>query len=173
MNQAAAGLTLALSLAASAVAAQTLPDLDRAEAGLTAVWTKTPLLVRRALFVAERPEGFGIYQERASNLFKSGETLITYAEPLGYGWNDVGNGQVEFGFSVDFLVKGTDGKLLAGQENFARLVKRSHNRNREFMLTLSLDLDGAPPGDYIVEYKLHDIASDKTTSFEQPFKIGT
>jgi hypothetical protein len=29
----------------------------------------------------------------------------------------------------------------------------------------------APPGAYVVVYKPHDIASDKTTSFEMPFKL--
>jgi hypothetical protein len=37
------------------------------------------------------------------------------------------------------------------------------------MLTLTLSVDGAPPGKYVLEYKLHDIGSDKTSTFEQPF----
>ena len=79
----------------------------------------------------------------------------------------------EFGFAVDFLVKSPNGKILAGQQDFARLAERSHDRNMEFMVALTLNLSGAPPGDYVIEYKLRDVASDKSVSFELPFKIGT
>jgi len=40
------------------------------------------------------------------------------------------------------------------------------------MLTLTLDVSGADPGDYVLEYKLRDIASAKFTSFELPFNIA-
>jgi hypothetical protein len=38
---------------------------------------------------------------------------------------------------------------------------------------LTLNVTGAPPGDYVVEYKLRDISGDKSTSFELPFKIAS
>ena len=41
------------------------------------------------------------------------------------------------------------------------------------MLLLTLNVTGAPSGDYVVEYKLRDISGDKTTSFELPFKIAS
>ena len=40
------------------------------------------------------------------------------------------------------------------------------------MVTLTLNVTGAPPGDYVVEYKMRDIAGEKSTSFELPFKIA-
>jgi hypothetical protein len=49
----------------------------------------------------------------------------------------------------------------------------SHTRNLEFMVVLTLNMSSAPAGDYVVEYKLHDIASDKTATFEMPFKIAS
>jgi len=36
-----------------------------------------------------------------------------------------------------------------------------------------LEPSSAPAGDYVVEYKLHDVASDKTASFQMPFKIAS
>ena len=152
--------------------AQSLQDLEKAQAALIAAWEKTPLSVRRAIFVAKKAQGFGQFEERSSNVFKPGEPLIAYAEPVGYGWKDVGNGVFEFGFAVDFLIKSPDGKILAGQQDFAKLAERSHARNLEFMVTLTLNVTGAPPGDYVVEYKMRDIAGDKSTSFELPFKIA-
>src|SRR5215210_7551160 len=156
----------------SAGLGQSLQDVEKAQAALIAAWEKTPLTVRRVIFVAKKAQGFGQYEERSSNVFKAGEPLIAYAEPVGYGWKDIGNGMFEFGFAVDFLIKSPDGKILAGQQDFARLAERSHARNLEFMVTLTLNVTGAPPGDYVVEYKMRDIASEKSTTFELPFKIG-
>src|SRR5438874_13609195 len=105
---------------------------------------------------------------RSSDL---GERVIAYAEPVGYGWKENGNGLFEFGFVVDFQIKSRDGEVLAEEENFMRIATESHRRNMEFFIVLKLNMGRAPPGDYIVMYKLHDIASDKTASFEMPFKL--
>ncbi len=39
------------------------------------------------------------------------------------------------------------------------------------MIHLTLHLNDAPPGDYLVDYKLHDLGTDKTTTLELPFTI--
>jgi hypothetical protein len=165
-------LALLLVLAPATDAyAQSLDEIDRLQAALIAAWEKTPLTVRHAMFVAEKPQGFGMYQQRASNVFKSGEPLITYAEPVGYGWKDVGGGKFEFGFAVDFAIKSPDGTVLTTKQDFANMVLQRRTRNLEFMVALTLTLTDAPAGDYIVEYKLRDVAGTKSTSFELPFTI--
>lgn len=160
-----------LSLSAAAYA-QSMQEIDKREAAVLEAWRQTPLAVRRAVFETDRAEGFGQYRERSSNVFKPGEKLIAYIEPVGYGWKETSPGTYEFGFEVDFLIKSPDGKLLAGQENFARLVLSSHARNREFMLNLTMNVGGAPPGDYVLEFKLRDVAGDKSTVVQLPFKIA-
>src|SRR5438105_1187781 len=97
---------------------QSMEEFNKREAALLEAWEKMPLGVRRALFENQRAEGFGQYEERSSNVFKPGEKLIAYVEPVGYGFKEVGPGSFEFGFNVDFLIKSPDGKMLAGQENF-------------------------------------------------------
>ena len=164
-------LLFAFCCVAAAANAQTLQEIDKRDANVIEAWNATPLTIRKAVFVSEHPSGFGEYAERANNVFKQGEKLVAYAEPVGYGWKETG-GSYQFGFKVDFVVKSADGKVLGGQENFADLAQTSHTRNREFMVVLTLGLSDAPPGDYIVEYKLHDIASDKTATFSLPFKIS-
>jgi hypothetical protein len=168
----AVALLMALLSFIPAGFAQSLGEIDKREAAVVEAWQKTPLTIRRAVFVSEHPEGFGMYQPRASNIFKPGELLVVYAEPVGYDWKPIGSGLFEFGFVVDFILKSPDGQILGGKENFATMTKKSHVRNREFFLTLTLNVNGAPPGDYVLEYKLHDIASDKRTSFDLPFKIA-
>jgi hypothetical protein len=164
---------LAILLASSGAGyAQSLEEVDKREAAVLEAWNAAPLAVRRAIFVEGHPEGFGQYVERATSTFKKGEKLVTYAEPVGYGWKDVGNGMLEFGFKADFVIKSPDGKVIGGQEDFANLSQRSHARNREFMVILTLNLTNAPAGDYLVEYKLRDIADAKSAIFSQPFKIA-
>ena len=164
-------LLLAMLLSIRAVHAQSLDEIDRRQAAMIEAWEKTPLTIRRALFINGEPRGFGLYQERGSKEFKHGEKIVVYAEPVGYGWKDLGKGMFELGFVVDFLIKSRDGKILAGKENFMRIATETHTRNLEFMVVLTLNMSSAPAGDYVVEYKLHDIATDKTAIFEMPFKI--
>jgi hypothetical protein len=163
----------ALLLSITAAQPQSLEEVDRRQAALIEAWQKTPLTIRRALFLKGEPRGFGLYDEHPTNEFKKGEKIIAYAEPVGYGWKETGNGLFELGFVVDFLIKAKDGEILAGKENFMRIATESHTRNLEFMVVLTLNMSSAPAGDYVVEYKLHDIASDKTASFEMPFKIAS
>ena len=70
-----------------------------------------------------------------------------------------------------FQIKSRGGEVLAEEENFMRIATESHRRNVEFFIVLKLNMGRAPPGEYVVTYKLHDIASDKTASFEMPFKL--
>ena len=171
MRRAIAALVLLLACGGTGYA-QTIADVDKREAAVLEAWAATPLTLRRAVFVAAPPEGFGQYAERANSTFKTGEKLLTYAEPVGFGWKDIGNGLYEFGFKADFVLKTTDGKVLGGQEDFADLSQKSHARNREFMVLLTLNVTGAPPGDYLIEYKLRDVTGAKSATFSQPFKIA-
>jgi hypothetical protein len=153
------------------VRAQSLEDLDKCEAAVLEAWQKAPLTVRNAVFVTEEPKAFGIYDPRPSARFQSGEKLILYLEPVGYGWKDVGNGQFEFGFRVDLLLKTAAGETVGSQDNFGTFALKSRHRNREFMAHLTLTLTDAPPGDYILSYKLHDLETDKTATVDEPFTL--
>ena len=163
----------ALLLSVTTAGAQSLEEVDKRRAALIEAWQQTPLTIRKAIFVKSEPRGFGLYQEHASNEFRPGEKVVVYAEPVGYGWKDLGNGRFELGFVVDFVIKSKDGEILAGKDNFMRIATDTHTRNLEFMVVLTLNRSSAPAGDYVIEYKLHDIASDKTASFQMPFKIAS
>jgi hypothetical protein len=63
------------------------------------------------------------------------------------------------------------GETVARQDNFGKMAMKSRHRNREFMIHLTLHLNDAPLGDYLVDYKLHDLGTDKTTTLELPFTI--
>ncbi|HTJ56412.1 MAG TPA: hypothetical protein VL418_02450 [Devosiaceae bacterium] len=151
--------------------AQSVEDVDRAEQVVDTIWAQTPLSFRKALFVTGDPGGFGIYSARPDVPFKKGEKLVVYAEPVGYGWKDNGDGTYSFGFDVDLSIKSPDGTETV-QKNFSHLVLSSHAKNHEFMLTLTLNVDGAGPGKYLLQYTTHDIASNKSAVISLPFTIA-
>ena len=40
-------------------------------------------------FVSSEPGGYGIYEDKKSNVFKPGETFLVYVESLGYTYGTV------------------------------------------------------------------------------------
>lgn len=146
-------------------------DLAAAEDRLLEAWTALPLGFRTAVLVDGAPGGYGMYRQKEPGRYLSGEPVVVYAEPYGYGWIENADGTFTFGFDVDLLLKTARGDVIADQDNFQRLALTSRARNREFMLTITLTIDGAPPGDYVVEYRTRDIASPKEGAFSLPFSI--
>jgi len=134
------------------------------------IWRESPLSIRKAVFVTGEPQGFGIYTERPNSEFSSGETLIIYAEPFGFGYGR-DNELYVIDLGLDFVIKASDGSVLAQQENFGSLTLRSRVPNREFMAKINYDFSGIEPGDYVVTTRIKDKNSDKSTEFAMPFKI--
>ena len=146
---------------------EAVETLRRAIAVLTA---KGPLALRRVQFITEPPKGFGIFQRRASNVFKPGEPLIVYAEPVGMGWTSEG-GLNNARIATDFEIRSPDGKILGGQRDFGRFDFASHDQNQEIMTHLTIRLTGAPPGRYVFAATYRDQISGKSTTLELPFEI--
>jgi hypothetical protein len=152
-------------------AAADLARLSALQEAVSNVWQLMPLTRRRAMFVTSVPASYGSYDERPSNIFHPGEKIITYMEPVGYTWAANKDGTFNYGVTVDVLLKRSDGKIVGGRENFLDVARTSHMRNQELMLVTSLPLDAAEPGDYVIEYKLHDQQSNKTSQFAQSFTL--
>ena len=166
-----AGVIAVLMAFGGSVEAQTLKDVDQKEAELVAAWEKSPLFVRNALLVTDKPPVYGAYTVRPSNVYKRGETIYAYMEPIGYTWKVQPPDDYVIGITVDFVVKGKDGKIIGGQEKFLNYTQNSHRKIRELMLNVSLSLGNLAAGEYVVEYIVHDIA-DKTARVDLPFVIA-
>jgi hypothetical protein len=134
------------------------------------VWDASPLLFRRALFVAGSPSGFGIYNARPDTVFKQGEKLVIYAEPIGFKWQEK-DGLEHALLVADLVLRAEDGNVVASQENFGEFKFDSHEQNMEVMAVLTIDFTGAPAGKYVVDCTFKDKMSDKTGKFELPFEI--
>ncbi len=73
--------------------------------------------------------------------------------------------------TLDYEVRSTSGETLASQENFAVWQLRSRVPNKEFMGKITYSFSGIEPGDYVVETRIRDLNSDKSTSFPTRFSI--
>lgn len=165
--------TTAMLLAGPAFAQAPSAELPRAvmiaEEALTAAWNAAPLTLQNVVFIDGPIEGFGMFSQRPDNVFEVNEPIVVYAEPIGFGWIENSDGNFEFGFDVDLLVKTPDGEILGGQEGFGSFRFNSHSRNREITLTLTLTLDDFPVGDYIVEYRVRDVTGPKAGTMSMSF----
>jgi hypothetical protein len=129
-----------------------------------------PLALRRVQFIAEPPNGFGIYKPRADNVFKPGEPLIIYAEPVGMGWKTA-DGVNHALVAADFEIRTPDGKILGGQKDFGRFEFTSHDQNQEIMTHLTIRLSGAPAGSYVFAATYRDQINGKSANLTLPFEI--
>jgi hypothetical protein len=144
--------------------------LQALETARDVVWNQTPLSFRKTIFVAADPTGFGIYDIRENNEFKSGELLVIYSEPVGFSYGR--DGQIFITeMELDFEIKDASGASLAKQENFASWTLRSRVPNKEFMGKIDYNFTGLQPGDYDVVTTVRDKNSEKANSFSMRFKI--
>ncbi len=153
-----------------AAAGEHLKALDTIREAYIKQWLKTPLMVRNATFVSRPNGGYGKYTPRPDAVFKSGEEMLIYAEPLGYGWKKTDDGY-SIDFVVDFIVSSADGKVLGGRKAFQNMGLKSKVRNTEFFVSLTYTFSGIPPGDYLVSTTLNDRHSPKSVNFDLPFTI--
>lgn len=168
---AAAGELVDAAARAEALAAEGkhLQALDAMSEGLDLAWAQAPFTVRKALFVSESPSGFGVYQRRDGSVFKPGEKLLVYAEPVGYGYQKSGD-IYEIDLVADVSLRHPRGTI-GGQKAFANFGLKSLVKNREFYAFITYDFAGLAPGEYAVKTTLTDRASGKSTEFDLPFTI--
>ena len=105
-------LILLLFTSAAGLTQPASPDpsiaaIDSARAATIAALKGAPLGFRRVLFVTEAPGGFAIYDPRPNDVFKPGEPLIVYTEPVGITWQQDGD-KVSSKLVVDFEVRSPD-----------------------------------------------------------------
>ena len=134
------------------------------------LWNESPLAFRKSLFVTGEPGGFGIYDPRPDNVFKPGEKLVIYVEPVGFTWQPK-DGLNHAELVADLVLKDGEGTVVAEQEGFGTFTFDSHEQNMEIMSVLTVDFTDAPAGKYIAVLKFTDKPGDKSASFELPFEI--
>ena len=127
------------------------------------IWSWAPFHIQKIMFTEEKTNGYGLYQKRAKGgRFKSGQSMYFYVEPKAYGFRNLGQNVFEFGMVLDMYLTSPEGKVLWGKENFKTFKMRSHARNREFFLNITLTLSRVPAGKYGVKLVFRDLVKKQT-----------
>ncbi|WP_309664957.1 hypothetical protein [Tabrizicola sp.] len=155
--------------AASADAAIAAGDFDAWYAAnevlIETAWNAAGLHFGNLVATTGPATAYGAYEPRASTVYAAGEPVELYIEPRGYGYGDLGGGQLEIAFDIDLRVLEPSGSVVMEQENFANFVVKTRARSRELMVNLTATFDGAPAGNYTLEFTFKDRHSDQTASF--------
>ncbi|MFN4206058.1 MAG: hypothetical protein ACK4HG_06655 [Agrobacterium albertimagni] len=139
--------------------------------GLAAFSQSLPLTVPRAVFITEVPKAYRAYSEKSEPVFVTGEKLITYVEVAGLKWRPAPDNQRESRFTVDLELTDDKGKTLALQKEFGNFTFTGHSDAIEIYTHLTLDVDGAKPGSYVLRYTVNDVIAERSTPFELPFTL--
>ncbi len=132
-----------------------------------------PFSIGKAVFISKEPAGYAMYEPKDGTIFKTGEAIVSYVEPVGLTWKQAAvKDKLETRFTVDFDILNPAGKILAGQKAFGDFTFIGYLKNQEIYSTLTIDVSGAPAGDYVLRFHFNDINSGKTATIDQPFKIA-
>ena len=167
----AAGPGQALSEAQTKYSAgDKLGALDQTREAMLAIWSEVPLTARRAAFVTEAPQGYGMYSPVTKPVFDPVDPIHVYFEPVGGTIRREG-GLFKMSLAADFAVKDAKGKVLGGQENIQGLQTATRTFSSEVMMTLTFNLKGLPAGQYTLVVTLRDLYSDKKAAVQLPFAV--
>jgi hypothetical protein len=154
----------------AAAAGRAVEALDALDEAAIAIAERMPLTIRRATFVAEEPQGYGVFNPRDSTSFEIGQPLLVYAELAGQGWRRSGD-IFRTDLVLDFELRRADGQSLVAQQAFNTIATASRRRNREFFLYVTYSFSGLEPGDYVVRTTVRDRAGNKQTAFDLTFAV--
>ena len=172
VGQVAAQVVVDKAKEAEALAAQGkyIEAINALDDATAALWDRSPLVFRRALWVAEPPGGFGVFNPRENNVYAPGAAMIAYAEPIGFGWRR--SGEIwRLDMAIDIVIKSAQGKILAERTDFQKLQLASRVRNREFMARVTYTFTGIPAGDYVLDTTLRDNVTGKKGTYTLSFVI--
>ena len=156
-------------LAESGDFAGAMAGVDEMKATL---WDQLPgIVIANAFPVTERSAGYGLYNARSDARYKQGEPIQIYAEPMGFGYGDGGEGIFQIGFYVDLQVLSQDGTELANMMDITQIDHAIRAKVREFAADVTYNFEGLGPGKYRLITTLRDKNSAKTGSFETEVEV--
>lgn len=153
-------------------AKDTLGALDAARKLFAQVWDVAPGLgFTESTLVAENATGYGVYNPRATNQFKTGSPILIYCEPVGFAYGAPGAGLYSVNFFVDLQVLDASGNQLADAPGATEYNMTSRHQNKEVQANITYSLDGLQPGQYTLVTTLRDKNSAKSGSFQTAIDI--
>jgi hypothetical protein len=162
----------ATEIEAKISAADLTGAISDARALLGLVWDMSlEISFSEALLVAAPAAGYGVFNPRETNVFKKGESIIIYTEPVGFGYGAEEGGVWSIGFDVDLQVLTEAGEVLGDVPSVTDLKLISRYQNREFQANITYDLNGLEAGRYRLITTLRDQNSTRSGSFDTLIEI--
>lgn len=158
---------------ALALSGDTVGAHDALRAAIGDFSATLPFAVGKAVFVTADPTGYAMYEPKPDIAFKPGEALVSYIEPVGLSWKPAAiAGKLQSHFTVDLDILSSTGEVLASQKAFGDFTFTGFFRNQEIYATLTTDVTGAAPGDYVLRFRFNDINNGKSATVDQKFTIS-
>ena len=157
-------------------------DLEAARQQYLSAWNDTAFSSKLDVFIAEGSDlGYGIYREHIpANVFRPGETIVLYVEPVGYGHQPLTDASVNsrattlylMNMTADYIISDSTGSELQAIEDVPVGNLISHRQNLELFLTLTLRQDEPfPVGDYVVTYVVYDQVTGQSFQIDKSITI--
>ena len=166
------GVSHSSSSSSNATIQKEATELNAAREQLLLAWNRTGFHSQFDTYV-NSADGYGVYEEHKSNVFKPGEPIILYVEPVGFTHLPINGGGVPntnsnntklylINLTAGIVLSDKQGNILLGRENIPLLNVISHNKNTELFMNLRVTQSSLfPAGDYVVTYTVTDVPSGK------------
>ena len=170
----------------SADSNQTTMNLEAARQQYLLAWNNTAFSSQFDVFIQEGSVlGYGVYREHVpANVFRPGETIVLYVEPVGFGHKPITDISQDGGnttttlylvnMTADIIISDSAGSELLTIKDVPVGSLLSHRQNTELFLTLRLtqNQQSLPVGDYVITYVIHDQVSRETFQIEKRITIA-
>lgn len=127
-------------------------------------------------FVNSIPQGFGIYDKRATSIFAPGEDILLYIEPTGFSYGTTtdnrNNTLYSINFVADFAISDINGNVLTEQKGIPVNEITSHHQNKEIFIPFTITQTSPfPQGNYVITYTIHDENSGKSFNIDKEILV--
>ncbi len=156
---------------------QTTSDFETAKGQYLAAWNHTAFHSGFDTFIQDgSAAGYGVYVTHPF-VYKPGESIVLYIEPVGYGFKQVvdqqGNALNQINLTANMIISASNGTQLTAINNLPALSINSHNKNTEMFMTLKVDQQHPfPVGDYKITYIINDGSSGKSFQIVKSVKVA-
>lgn len=140
-------------------------------------WERSNFSSAFATFVIPNSvNGYGIYDEHRSNIFKPGEPIVLYVEPIGFTHkkltDEKGNALYNVKLIPSVIISSKNDNKSASID-FPPFAFTSHRKNTEAELTITVTQNTPiPEGEYKILYTIKDAQSNKSFDIIKKVKIS-
>lgn len=127
--------------------------------------------IQNFVFISRQADGWRQYAPRQTPVFRVGEALQFYAEPVNLGWSPKG-ASYRFDMRVDVEIRTADGTVVWGQRDYGQLSQERAEPDPNTFITGSIAIKGLAPGLYLLGARFRDPANGRTVETELAFAIA-